>query len=370
MAHNVLFVINGLGLGNSTRCHAVIDYLVRAGSQVHILTSGNGLAYFEGRPGIASLEGMSSFFYSQSKTGISGWTTARSAPRLLAIVREKRASLERWLAQRKPDVAVVDSEYVLSPLRRRKIPIVAINNSEVVVSEYLRHRRLARGVSSHFWFVEFADYLFHRHFVSRVMSPFPIATPTRASVFERVGLIVRGEVEAVAGRNASKPFPAPRDVRTVVCMLSGSVHASSIDFGDGEFPFDVDVVGVSGPSRGRVTFHGRSMNNIGLLERADVLVINGGYSAVSEALAFGKPTFVVPVPGHAEQFVNSMLAVDLGLGFAATEQDVMPRLCEMHTRNEWIGLKPRRTDLQFHGASEAAAAILRFLEEPARLALA
>ena len=61
------------------------------------------------------------------------------------------------------------------------------------------------------------------------------------------------------------------------------------------------------------------MDNADLLARADALVINAGYSAVSEAFVLRKPVFVVPVPGHAEQFVNACLVKDLGLGFMAVE---------------------------------------------------
>ena len=55
MSHTCLFVINGLGMGNSTRCHAVIEALVQAGWRVHVLTSGNGLAYFQDKACVASL---------------------------------------------------------------------------------------------------------------------------------------------------------------------------------------------------------------------------------------------------------------------------------------------------------------------------
>ena len=358
MAPSCLFVINGLGLGNSTRCHAVIEHLVMAGCEVHVLTSGNGLEYFERRPGITSLGSTKSFFYGRNQTGISGWSTLRTLPRLLRIAREKHVGLNKWLDRLAPDIAIVDSEYLIGPLRRRNIPIVAVNNSEVVVTEYLKHRHSARGTGSHFWFVEFADYLFHRRFCNLVLSPYPLVTPTRAENFQRIGMIVRPDVERRARENLNRPALSPRQVRTVVCMLSGSVHAAHFDFGDGNFPFAVEVVGRSGRSRGNVTFHGRKMDNVALLESADVFVINGGFSALSEALAFGKPTFVIPVPGHAEQFVNACLASDLGLGFVATEQDVFPQLLEMFRQDRWVGLAPRRNGLNFSGAGQAAAAIL------------
>ena len=357
-----LFVINGLGLGNSTRCHAVIERLAATGCRVHVLTSGNGLTYFEGKSCIESLHSMESFYYSSSNGGISGWATLKSVGHLAKLAKAKRKSLAELLDAVNPDVAVIDSEYAISPLRRRGIPIIAINNSEVVVTEFLKRRRTARGIKSHFWFVEFSDYLFHRRFCNLVLSPFPMRTPTRHPKFRRIGLIVRRAVRELAG-SAPADNLSPEQLRTVVFMLSGSVHATEINFDGRKLPFAVEVVGRPGVSRGNVTFHGRLMNNAALLARADALVINGGYSALSEAFAFRKPTFVLPVPGHAEQFVNASLATDLGLGFRVTEDDVLDRMLEMHRQNCWIGRKPMPPAFETNGDVEAAEAILDCVAE-------
>ena len=42
MNKKVLFLINGLGLGNSTRCFAIIERLFQLDTDVSIITSGNG----------------------------------------------------------------------------------------------------------------------------------------------------------------------------------------------------------------------------------------------------------------------------------------------------------------------------------------
>jgi uncharacterized protein (TIGR00661 family) len=357
VATSCLFVINGLGLGNSTRCHAIIELLAAAGCQVHVLTSGNGLVYFEGKKCIESLHSMESFYYSGTHGGISGWATLKSLGSLARLAKAKRDSLAQLIDVVNPDVAVIDSEYAIFPLRARRIPIIAINNSEVVVTEFLKRWRQAQGTRSHFWFVEFSDYLFHRHYCDLVLSPFPLRTPTRHPKFKRIGLIVRSSVKELALSRKEESL-SPRQLRTVVFMLSGSVHATQINFNNRQFPFAVEVIGRSGESRSNLTFHGRQMNNTALLARADAFVINGGYSALSECFAFRKPTFVLPVPGHAEQFVNASLASDLGLGFYVTERDVLDRLMEMHQQDCWIGRKTMPPDFEIHGDVEAADAIL------------
>src|SRR5206468_8138305 len=125
---------------------------------------GKRLDYFKGKKCIESLHSMESFFYSESGGRISGWATLKSAAVLAKMARTKRKALLELLDKVNPDVAVIDSEYVISSLRHRRIPIIAINNSEVVVTEFLKRRRQAKGVRSHFWLVEFFDYLFHRHY--------------------------------------------------------------------------------------------------------------------------------------------------------------------------------------------------------------
>jgi UDP:flavonoid glycosyltransferase YjiC (YdhE family) len=357
-----LFVINGLGLGNSTRCHAVIESLAAQGCEVHVLTSGNGLTYFHGRESVASLSPMESFFYSGRGTGISGWSTLKSVGALAARAKAKRRQLADLLEKLSPDVAVIDSEYAIAPLRRRGIPVVGLNTSEIVVTEYLKNRGpAARGTRSHFWLVEFLDYLFHRRFCDLVLSPFPLRTPTRHRKFRRIGLIVRRAISEIATRVPANEGLSPRQLRNVVFMLSGSAHASQVPFENYELPFHIDVVGRPGQSGKNLTFHGRRLDNVALLAAADALVINGGYSALSEAFALRKRTFVVPVPGHAEQYVNACLARDLGLGFVATEGNVLDQLLEMYRQDRWIGLKPMPPAFETDGAREAAEAILSFL---------
>lgn len=356
MGADILFLINGLGMGNSTRCHAVMQPLAERGHRIHVLTSGNGLKYFEKQPEVTSLHAMEAFFYSQRKGRISGWQTLLAGRQLLRLARAKRAQLEKLLLQLKPAVAVTDSEYVIGPLRRAGVPIAALNNSEVVVSEYLRWRDNPRAVRSQFWFIEFPDYLFHRHYCDLVLSPSPHPGQPRHPKFRRVGLIVRRAVRAAA-QAATPSYPLPREIRNVVFMLSGSIFASSVPLDTFEEPFHIDVVGREGPNSERVTYHGKLLDNLPLLTRADALVINGGYSAVSEALALNKPTFVLPVAGHAEQYVNARLVAELGRGYIAHDETVMDLLLGLYRTNAWSGLKEPQPISGLAGAEGAAAAI-------------
>jgi UDP:flavonoid glycosyltransferase YjiC (YdhE family) len=336
-----------------------MEYLAEAGFQIHVLTSGNGLRFFQDKSVVSSLTPMESFYYSGSNGGVSGWATLKTVKKLSAIAKTKSRQLTALLESVRPDVAVIDSEYALGPLKRRSIPVVAINTSEMVVSNYLKASNRPSGTFSHFWLVEFSDYLFHKHRADLVLCPSPVGNRTRGNKFKRIGLIVRRSVLDIARPISEASYPPPRSLRNVLFMLSGSVHASNISFPE-SLPFNVDVVGIQGKSSGNVTYHGRQLNNIEFLRRADALVVNGGYSAVSEVFALGKPAFVVPVSGHAEQFVNASLVQDLGLGFIASEADVVNQLLKMYEQNQWVGRKPIPSEFELNGAREAAAMIRSF----------
>jgi hypothetical protein len=74
-----------------------MEYLAAAGVEVHVLTSGNGLAYLGNKPGITSVNPMESFFYSGKDGGVSGWSTLKSLRRLAAMAdRKGRNSMPCW----------------------------------------------------------------------------------------------------------------------------------------------------------------------------------------------------------------------------------------------------------------------------------
>src|SRR5689334_25212948 len=99
-----------------------MEHLAEAGFQIHVLTSGNGLSFFQDKSCIKSLNAMQSFYYSGKNGAVSGWKTFKSLKSLASIARQKRKDLSAVLDQVRPDIAIVDSEYALSPLRKRRIP--------------------------------------------------------------------------------------------------------------------------------------------------------------------------------------------------------------------------------------------------------
>ena len=356
-----LFMINGLGMGNSTRCYALIQKLAPM-AEIHVFTSGNGVMFHKDKEEVSSITESEAYFYAAKDGGISVMGTLASTWGLYQIFKRKSRQLENLIDKLKPDVVILDSEYSVFPVRRRKIPIIALNNSDVVVNEYLARDDLPSSVRSQFWLVEFSDYQFHKTFVDMAISPSLKEDTPRSPKFHRVGAMVREPFMEIAKTSRETPFKSPRQAKRVVFMLSGSIFASNITGAFSELPYEVEVVGREGVSQGNVTYHGKVANSVDILKKADILVINGGFLAVSEAAALRKPAFVIPVPNHAEQVVNAYMLRDTGIGYVTSESTVIGQLKELYEKDRWEGLKDEPLQVNFNGSVQAAEAVMSFLK--------
>ena len=349
----ILFVINGLGLGNSTRCHAVIQELATLGIRVEVITSGNGLWYLAQQPEVDQVHEMESLRYESDSQGLSAVRTALVLPRLVATLLRKRAQLARLVDDLKPGAIVIDSEYAFRESHFHGVPVVAINNSDVVWHAYHQFSDRPREIMAQFRLVEQMDYLYHRLVPSLVLSPaLPVEVAQSGGHFARVGPMVRRKY---------RPSLTQGPVERVVIMLSGSVFGSQVRLSQTSYPFGVDVLG-RGPSPDQqsgpqVQFHGKVLETLPFLEQADLVVINGGFSAVSEAFFMQKPMVVIPVPRHAEQWVNGRLIEEMGVGFMAREEDLESAMLAAVERIESLRQGYRRLPPTVNGAQLAAARI-------------
>jgi Glycosyl transferase family 1 len=314
----ILFLVNGLGLGNSTRCHAVIQRLLDGGAEIEVVTSGNGLWYFQSVPGITRLHEVESLYYGVKEGRISIARTLTAVADFAAILRRNARRMANIISEWRPNVVVSDSVYTFRPFKRAGIPFVALNNADVVHQSYRQFRDRPRSVRPQFWCVEEPDYLFHRVIPDFVISPSldPVLPEVGGNVV-RVGPIVRQGFSPAAPR-------VP--VSCVLVMLSGSRFGSPVIFDRVDWPFEIDVVGRPAPANwhgdGRIRFHGKLLDNRALVEKADMVVVNGGFSAVSESFSMRKPLVVIPVPNHAEQWINARTIEHLGVGMIAQEADL------------------------------------------------
>ena len=314
----VLFLVNGLGLGNSTRCYAVIERLSAANVEVEIITSDNGLWFFADQQRIGRVTEMPSLHYGQRSGRIDIAATLLRSWSMLKTIRCAEAVLATAIDRFRPMAVVTDSAYAIRPVRRARLPLVAINNSDMVV-RCIRRGGWPSAVLPQFLTVELGDYVFHRLIPDLVISPrLDPADQSEVGRFRRVGPIVRA---------ACRPQPTRHGPpERVVVMLSGSAFGSPVALRRSRRGVTVAVIGRSAPADAAVpagvSYHGKLRDSLSLLRDADLLVVNGGCSAVSEALFARKPALVIPVPRHAEQWANGDIVRRLGVGMVADETEI------------------------------------------------
>jgi|TARA_B100001971_G_C18252784_1_gene579620 uncharacterized protein (TIGR00661 family) len=310
----ILFLVNGLGMGNSTRCYSIIERLADNGVEIEVMTSANGLFFFSDKKEVNRVIEMNEFYYAKEKSGkLSVLRTILSLFDFIRIYARNNQLVKNYLKNEKPSAVVIDSQYVFWPMIVQKIPIIALNNSDVVVKSFFKMKNKPFSIFPQLFIVECMDYLFHLIVPTKVISPVLDKFGSENRKFVHIPPIARKKCK----RNINK-----NSVQKVVIMLSGSAFGSQINLEEESFPFHVDIIGREGNSSEKVTFHGKILDNIDIINRADILVINAGFSAVSEGVYTGEPMAVIPIENHAEQYVNAKTVEELGLGIIAKAEEV------------------------------------------------
>ena len=349
----VVFLVNGLGLGNATRCHAIIKKLGEAGVACEVATSGNGLWYFRQQRDVGEPVELRSLHYGTAHDRISVVRTILSMPAYIAAIRSNARLVEMLMDRLRPDAVVTDSTYLPRRGRTRRVPFLAVNNADVVHTLYRRYSDRPKSIRLQFHAVEELDFLYHRLVPDVSLSPCldaPGETP--APPYYRIGPIVRP---------ACRPSLTNGPPKRILIMMSGSRFGSSVNLKRAPANCSVDIVGGAAPDRlvpERCRYLGRVLNTPELAAEADMLVVNGGFSAVSEAFVMRKPLIVIPVPNHAEQWVNARTICELGVGMMGQDKDLDDALTNGLARIESFRAAYARLPNAPDGAEQAAARIL------------
>lgn len=332
-ADRILFIVNGLGLGNSTRCDAVIEKLQSMGKEIDVLTSGNGLDYFNKKKNIKNIWTYQTLQYGVSNGRVSMIKTLLLIPTFVISFFKNVYRLSALLKFNKYSAIVIDSDYTILALRWRNLPpVIAINNAAVVVERCRSHMPLPANIRGQY-LLEKLDYFFHCLVPDIIICPTVTRLKNKKANFVEVAPIVRAHLLKM---KVAKVRPE-LEKRKVLVMLSGSAFTSSAGFLpllQKHTQLEVTVVGEEGVSQKNIHFKGKLFNNYQALLEADLWVINGGFSSISEALLLKKPTVVIPIENHAEQWVNAKFIVENGLGLIARPDNVAAKVNQLVTNFE------------------------------------
>jgi uncharacterized protein (TIGR00661 family) len=316
---------------------------------IAVATSGNGLEYFSAVEGLSDLLSLEPLHYGKSGRKLSMLRTIQKAPALARALWRNARLLRRQIKEKRYSAIVIDSDYSL-PLVLPWVhcPILAINNADYVVKDFLRKPQISALPQ---FFVELLDLFFHK------AVPHLVFSPTFVPLADKPGLrhippLVRDGIE---------PLHESRKPERIVVMLTGSTFASELGFLE-DLPHDghlrYTVLGRKGKNSAELRFMGKIYDNAEILNEADVLIINGGFSAVSEGIRLRKPMVVIPVEKHAEQLVNARSVDALGLGLMANEatagaklQELLLRFSEFKQRHQSLGMPTNGAEIMAQAVS-------------------
>lgn len=339
----LLFALAGAGAGNASRVAAILEALDEDRFEVAILAQ-----YRERQQPLQRFRFYPLFDVNYGAGEFTAWQVLRCNGSFPVRYWRNRRLAGRAMDEFRPDLLVVDSDFCSLPeARRRGIPILSVNSSPATLAVLRRMPRPAAAFAFSYC-IERIDLRLQRR-ADRILCPVLGAVDTGLANARLLAPIVRRQFTHPGDPDDSA---ARFDVGV---MLGGSgLGASAIDLSGVQH--SMVVVGASGgrypPHAVRLPFTERPA---AALSRCRVLVIQGGFNSVSEAIALGKPAVIVPIPNHVEQLVNAWWAETLGFGLMARGAEASAAVDRL-LRDD--AARSRRPLPRCDGATEAAAEIV------------
>ena len=346
MKKRILFLVNGYGLGNSTRIHAIIQSIGQK-YDVDIFAYGNSLKYFQKIPEIQNIFHGSPMEYGIKNGEIDFFKTMGKIFKNLQVVYKDRDQIKKILRLNPYNLIVSDSNFSSIFLKKRP-RIISINNSNVILKKALKIKK--RGYYAQF-LTEWADYIYNLSVPDLIISPFFEPCKDTKKI-RHIDLIVRKEFQRV---------PSSGKRHRVLVMTGGAESLNeglSIDHNRDDY--DLSALGGIKTS-GKAKKDRKTFNASHLMSQSTIVVINGGFSSISEALALAKPMIVIPLKGHIEQKVNALWIQENNFGIISSWEkleDSILYVKENYGHFEMHLLKYER----LNGAEQAASLIIKEME--------
>ncbi len=318
----ILYGVVGEGMGHATRSRVVIEHLLAAGHEVHVLVSGRAHAmlskHFEG---VHRVHGWHLVYEDNVvKKGKTAWSN------LVDLLREAPilANAYRQLEDFRPEVVISDFEswsYVYA--KSHHVPVISVDNMQII-NRAQHDEDVLEGHKAEFLLAK-----------GIVKSKLPGADCYVITTFFRpplckerttlVAPILRPEVLA------AKPTDGAH-----VLVYSSADNAETLE---GVLKSFVDVhFRVYGVRRGIATVEldgnlaHQPFSETGFVDdlaSARAVIAGGGFSLMGEAVFLHKPMLSVPLAGQFEQILNARYLQKLGFGLcreAVTHADVQELL--------------------------------------------
>ena len=314
----ILFLVNGYGLGNSTRVHSIIQHIDHK-FKIDVFGYGNSVEYFKQVSQVQNVFQSFSMEYGLKEGKIDILRMVGKLFQNFKAIYKSRKKLKNILQSQTYDLIVADSNFSTVFLKNRP-KLISINNADRIIKSAGQIKKRLYLAS---WLIEWADFIYNSIAPDRVISPFfePLDLKAKKTKFKHTALMVRKEFLSPPSHTFVKHH--------VLIMPSGAPINTGQSLTHDKQDHDISIIGRQITTLGRIKKHDRVFNTSHLMKQATIIVVNGGLSSISESLAMKKPMIIIPMKGHLEQKVNASWIQEHNLGLISSWEKLQESIHEM-----------------------------------------
>jgi uncharacterized protein (TIGR00661 family) len=314
----IVYSVLGEGRGHSSRSKIIIENLIQKGHQVKIFSSNKAYSYLkEYFKDVLEIHSLG-FAYTKDKVDILK-TLQQNLKKGVLKGFDTLDKINDIFSSFKPDLVISDFEpFVPFIANLRMIPILSINHQHLIPFakiEYLYQWRtdylLAKAVTENM-------YWFSRHYFITSFY-FPELKKDFKQKASYVGPILRQEIidlkdSEVKNQDHILVYVTQNQNKDILEMLK-KIDQKFIIYGYNSGKKDKKDENLLLKIQSNEQF-------LKDLKTAQAVLINGGYTLMSEALFLGKPIFSIPIKNQFEQILNGYYLEKLGYGLYSLKLDL------------------------------------------------
>ncbi len=314
----ILYAVNGEGMGHAVRSKVVIRHLLEKKHKLTIVAGGRAFNFlFKNFRNVYDILCYNIVYRNNRVMNIE--TAIMNVKKFPEAYRKNFARLKELIEDFRPELVITDFEPFSNIVARRfKIPVIAIDNifmmHEGKIKIPLRHGHsfLSSSVATKFWMRIKAD----RHIITTFFYP-ELKNPRKTAL---VPPVLREEI-----LNAK-----PSKGKHIVVYQTSATNKKLID-SINKLDEKFLVYGFDAEKKeGNVTFRKFDERQfIKDLASCRAIIVNGGFTVISEAIYLHKPILSIPVRNQFEQILNAMNVEKLGYGKYC-------RTVDIHCINEFL----------------------------------
>ncbi|MEN6440678.1 MAG: glycosyltransferase family protein [Syntrophobacter sp.] len=353
MKKKILYAIAGAGLGNFTRMLAVLGELDQGRFDIAIMAPPSVLKQVPPSFRTYSLEKVT-----YGAKSFSALNVLRNNISLPVTLRKNFRRCSRVFDEFGPDALIVDSDFHCLPLARKtRTPVISLNSSFATVKLFRDFRTSWSQMAFSYYCIERVDLWLQKRYADLIICPVIEPVEITCSKLRQINPIVRRQFLETSGERGPS-----REAWDIAVTLGGSgLGVRDIDLSS--FTGKAVVMGITEgmklPPEAKVTEF--DPKPAGRMADARILVVQGGFNSISEVVALRKPSVLVPIPHHAEQFVNARYAEKLGIASVAWNGRVVEAIKTIEADYDKYLQSCRSLPVRCDGASQAARLIHEFL---------